>query len=71
MLAGAPNLHRAVAECTQPYSAPSASAARALQVRWRRMPQRPWAAPWAPHPKAPLRHLARASGPKSSKQRER
>jgi hypothetical protein len=33
MLAGAPNLHRAVAECTQPYASPSAAAARALQAR--------------------------------------
>lgn len=36
MLAGAPNLHRAVAECTQPYCAPPASATRTLQVRPRR-----------------------------------
>ncbi|KAI8463686.1 MAG: hypothetical protein J3K34DRAFT_494699 [Monoraphidium minutum] len=31
MLAGAPNLHRTVAECTQPYCAPSPAATRALQ----------------------------------------
>lgn len=55
MLAGAPNLHRAVAECTQPYGAPPSAATRVLQV-WQKAagpPGRPAlaAAPARPPPK--------------------